>query len=183
MPVFAYGNKKPKIHPTAWIHPNSEIIGDVFIGPKVYVGSGSIIRGDLGKIHIDEGSAILENVIIQVSPNQKIYVGKSVTLSVGAILHNCIIRDGAMVGMGAIVSDNADIGEGAIIAEGSVVKNKIEAGTVAAGIPAKKIKAISENQKGFNKIISAVYQNLTQDYREKIHILEPKDYRWDEESS
>ncbi|MCP4760915.1 MAG: gamma carbonic anhydrase family protein [archaeon] len=182
MTVYAFGNKKPKIHPTAWIHPNADVTGKVNIGSKVYVGSGAVIRGDLGKINIDNGSAVLENVTIQASPSQKINIGKNVTLSVGAILHNCIIHDNAMIGMGAIISDNVEVGEGAIVAEGSVVRSKtrIETNTIVAGVPAKVIGEISESKKSFIETIPKVYQGLTQKYPEKLRILNKDEYEWNE---
>ncbi|MFX1295223.1 MAG: gamma carbonic anhydrase family protein [Promethearchaeota archaeon] len=183
MTVFAFGNRKPKIHSTAWIHPVADVTGKVFIGPSVYIGAGAIIRGDLGTIYIDTGSAILENVTIQASPNQKVFIGKNVTLSVAVVLHNCTIQDGAMIGMGAIISDNVEVGKGAIVGEGSVVKSnmKIESNMIAVGVPAKVIGKISEKKRVFIKTIPEVYQSLTQKYPKKLRILNPEEYRWEEE--
>ena len=62
MPIYAFGYRIPKIHSTAWIFPSADIIGDVTIGPEVYVGAGAVIRGDYGTIKIGAGTSIEENV-------------------------------------------------------------------------------------------------------------------------
>jgi len=170
MVTYAFGNHVPKIHPSAWIHPRADVTGNVTIRQDVYIGSGAILRGDIGEIHINAGAAILENAILQVSPGNSIRIGKNVTVSVGVALHNCEIADGAMIGIKAIVSDYAYIGEESIIAEGAAVRSRtrVESRTVFAGVPAKEIGKVTDEQAQFLRAISQVYRDLAHSYPFKL---------------
>ena len=184
MTVYAYGARKPKIDPTAWVFPSADIIGKVILGPKVYVGAGAVIRGDYGKIIIGEGSAIEENVTIHARPNGKTIIEENVTVGHAAMLHNCTLRKGCVVGMNSVVSDMAEIGEGAIVAEGAVVKggSKIGAKMIAAGVPAKEIGPVKENQTMFWNGVKEIYQGLTVDYPRKLKRLVQYDQNYEKKT-
>jgi len=174
MAIYAYGDRVPTIDPSAYIFPSADIIGKVTIGAKVFVGAGAILRGDYGEIIVGDGSAIEENVTIHARPQGTCLLGENVTVGHAAMLHTCTIHDGAVIGMKSVVSDFADVGEGAIVAEGAVVKSKtkVEPYSIVAGVPAKEIGPVNENQTDFWTEIKKIYQQLARDYPSKLRRLE-----------
>ncbi len=178
MPVYAYGKHIPRIDPSAYLFPSADVIGNVRIGAKVFVGAGAVIRGDYGEIDIDDGSAIEENVTIHARISQKTTICKNVTVGHAAMIHTCTIREGAVIGMKAVVSDFAEIGENAIVAEGAVVKSKtkITPGSIVAGVPAKEIGMATPEQIAFWQGAKQIYQDLCHQYPKKLRQLDPSEY-------
>ncbi|MBN2151776.1 MAG: gamma carbonic anhydrase family protein [Candidatus Lokiarchaeota archaeon] len=178
MPVYAYGKHTPRIDPSAYIFPSADVIGNVRIGAKVFVGAGAIIRGDYGVIDIDDGSAIEENATIHARMSQKTTICKNVTISHAAMIHTSTIRDGAVIGMKAVVSDFAEVGENAIVAEGAVVPSKarISPGSIAAGVPAVEIGKLKPEQIDFWQAVKQIYQDLCRQYPKKLRLLDPSEY-------
>lgn len=141
--IYEFESKRPKIDPSAYISDSAIVIGDVTIGARCYVGPGAVIRGDERPIYIGDESAVEDLCVIHVGgPDAKTdgcHIGKRVTIGHGAMVHGNYIRDGANIGMGAIVSLFADIGEYTVVAEGAVVKKHqtIPPRVVVGGAPAK----------------------------------------------
>ncbi|MFQ5977274.1 MAG: gamma carbonic anhydrase family protein [Candidatus Heimdallarchaeota archaeon] len=151
------------------------IIGKVIIGDKCYIGPGAAIKGDYGEIIIGSRNSIQENVIIHARPEEKTVIGSDVTVGHGAILHNCEVEDGAVIGMGAIVSDYAHVGREAVVGEGAVVRQyqKIPAGAVAVGIPAKVIsETVKPEIREELSRYKGTYVKLAQQYNELLKKLE-----------
>jgi len=111
MALYTFEGNYPAIDPAAWIAPSADIIGDVQIGPKCYIGWGVVLRGDHGTIIIEEGSAIEEGVIIHNSPDFTTRIGPEVTIGHGAMLHNATVEAFAVIGMRAVLSNHSKIGE------------------------------------------------------------------------
>ncbi|MHA1342257.1 MAG: gamma carbonic anhydrase family protein [Promethearchaeota archaeon] len=176
IPIYAYGARKPKIDPSAWIFPSADIIGKVQIGANVYIGAGVVIRGDYGTIKIGDGSAIEENVTIHARPGGNTIIEKNVTVGHAAMLHNCTLREGCIIGMNSVVSDYAEVGEWAIVAEGSVVKSKdkIPPNMIAAGVPAIIKGPVKESHKRFWAATKEIYQDLAKKYPKKLKLIERK---------
>ena len=145
MPIYEFENRKPNMGKGTFIFKSADLIGDVVIGENCYIGPGARIRGDYGSIKIGSDAAIEENVVIHARPDDITMIDNHVTLGHASIIHNAIIHDWAVIGMGAIVSDWAEIGEWAVVAEGAVVKNKqkIPNKAIAVGVPAKVVSEIS----------------------------------------
>lgn len=106
--IYEFESKRPKIDPSAYISDSAIVIGDVTIGARCYVGPGAVIRGDERPIWIGDESAVEDLCVIHVGgPDAKTdgcHIGKRVTIGHGAMVHGNYIRDGANIGMGAIVS-------------------------------------------------------------------------------
>src|SRR5271157_4564555 len=182
MTVYAFGNRIPQIAHSAWVHPAADVTGIVIIGPNVYVGSGAILRGDYGSIRIGAGTAIEENVTIHAWPEEWTIIEDNVTIGHAAMIHNCTIRAGAVIGMNATVTDYAEIGEGAIVAEGAVVKNKtiVAPYTIVAGVPAKVIGPVPEQATVFWQGFKELYQDLAKRYPNELRVLTPEEYTGNE---
>lgn len=166
MALYEFEGKSPKIGEGTYVAETADVIGDVVIGNKCYIGPGARIKGDYGSIKIGNETAIQENCILHARPDEKCSVGNQANIGHGAILHNCTIKDGAIVGMGAIVSDWAVVKKNAIIAEGCVVKQNqvIPAGKIAVGIPAKIIGKRNKQWSQFK----GIYAGLAKRYLKSL---------------
>ena len=162
MALYEFENKKPTIGKDTFIYSSADIIGNVTIGKNCYIGPGARIRADYGTIHIGNNTAIEENVVIHARPDDITTIGNHVTIGHASIIHNAIIQDWAIIGMGAIVSDWAEIGTWAVVAEGAVVKNKqkIPNKAIAVGTPAKIVSEISSDYKKQWTTYKKIYADL-----------------------
>jgi carbonic anhydrase/acetyltransferase-like protein (isoleucine patch superfamily) len=127
--------------------PNATIVGNVVMGNECSVWFNAVLRGDVNFIRLGNRVNVQDGAIIHCT-YQKFgtTIGNNVSIGHNAIVHGCVIDDNVLVGMGAIVMDNAHIGSNSIIAAGAVVLENtiVESGTIYAGIPAKKVKDISQ---------------------------------------
>jgi phenylacetic acid degradation protein len=136
----------PVIHPDAYVHPTATLIGDVIIGPGTYIAPGAVLRGDFGRIIIEQNANIQDCCVIHGSSVLDTTVEENGHIGHGVILHTCIIRRGGLVGINAVVMDEAEVGEDAIVAAMSFVKakDKVPPRTLVAGIPAKVMRELSD---------------------------------------
>ncbi|MCI2255620.1 gamma carbonic anhydrase family protein [Domibacillus sp. PGB-M46] len=135
----------PNIHPSAYIAPGAQLIGNIELQEETSVWFNAVLRGDNEKITIGKGSNIQDGAIVHVDPGYPINVGEHVTIGHNVVLHGCTVEDGALIGMGATILNGAVIGEGALIAAGALVPEGkvIEPGVLAAGVPAKVIRKLT----------------------------------------
>src|SRR3954469_9359373 len=153
--IYPYKEKYPKIADSAFIADFTTITGDVEIGDESSVWFNSVIRGDVAPTIIGKKVNIQDNSVLHQSPNNPLILEDEVTIGHQVILHSCIIRKKALIGMGSIILDQAEIGEGAFIGAGSLVPQgkKIPPGTLAFGRPAKVIRELtSEDQADMERI-------------------------------
>jgi carbonic anhydrase/acetyltransferase-like protein (isoleucine patch superfamily) len=144
----------PTIPTTCFIAPNATVVGDVIMGEECSVWFNSVIRGDVNSIRIGnkvnvQDGAVLHCTYQNLDAGQQgttLVIGNNVSIGHNALVHGCKIDDNVLIGMGAIVMDNCHIGSNTIIAAGAVVleNTKVESGCIYAGVPAKKVKDISE---------------------------------------
>lgn len=138
MPIYALGDLEPDIHPSAYVHPDAVIIGDVRLGARSSVWPGAVLRGDGGSIRIGERTSVQDNAVLHTTPEFPTVVGDGCVLGHLVHLEGCTIEDGAMVGNAAMVLHRAVVRSGAVVAANSVVLNDVEvpSGALAAGSPA-----------------------------------------------
>ena len=162
MTLYEFEGRVPEVAPTAYVAPSAQVVGRVVIGADCYVGHGVILRGDYGTILVGDGTAVEDGVIVHARPGDTTRFGKRVTVGHGAVLHNCTVHDGAVIGMGAIVSDYAVVEEWAVVAEGAVVKNKghVPSRHIAVGVPAKVIGQIDEEYERLWSSFKDIYVSL-----------------------
>jgi len=137
----------PTIPEDCFIAPNATIVGDVEMGKACSVWFNAVIRGDVNSIRIGNKVNIQDGACIHCTfEKTKTLIGNNVSIGHHALVHGCTIEDNVLVGMGAIVMDNVHIGTNTIIAAGAVVleNTKCESGSIYAGVPAKKVKDISQ---------------------------------------
>jgi carbonic anhydrase/acetyltransferase-like protein (isoleucine patch superfamily) len=139
-----YRAKSPRVSASAFIAPTAVLIGDVFVGPEASVWFGVVLRADDGEIRIGARSAIEDNAVVHASPGNATIVGEDVTIGHGAVLDDCTVEDGALVGSNAVLLAGAAVGASTVIGAGSVVPadERLPARIVAAGSPATVRKAL-----------------------------------------
>jgi carbonic anhydrase/acetyltransferase-like protein (isoleucine patch superfamily) len=150
MPVILpVKDKRPIWGDDCFIAPNATIVGDVVMGKNCSVWFNAVIRGDVHYIKIGDNTNIQDGAVIHATYlKAPTNIGNNVSIGHNALVHGCTLHDHTLVGMGAIVMDDAVVNEFVIIAAGAVVlENTIcESGYLYAGIPAKKIKPLTDEQ-------------------------------------
>ena len=139
----------PKLGADCFVAENATIVGDVVLGDTCTVWFNAVIRGDVNAIRIGNKTNIQDGAVIHCTYQKAATtIGNNVSVGHNAIVHGCTVHDNVLIGMGAIVMDNAVVQEHCIVAAGSVVlENTIcESGYIYAGVPAKKVKALSPEQ-------------------------------------
>lgn len=142
-------DKYPQIGEDTFIAPNCTLVGDVQIGAHCSIWFNAVVRGDVNYIKVGDYSNIQDNVTIHGTYQKNgTDIGNYVNIGHNAIVHGCVIHDHVLIGMGAIIMDKAIIESNVIIAAGAVVleNTHCEGGYLYAGVPAKKIKPLSEEQ-------------------------------------
>lgn len=137
----------PKMGDDCFLAPNATVVGDVVMGNQCSVWFNAVIRGDVNSIRLGDKVNVQDGAVLHATYQKtKTIVGNHVSIGHNAIVHGCTIHDNVLIGMGAIVMDNAVIHSNSIIAAGSVVLEGtvVQAGSIFAGVPAKKVKDISE---------------------------------------
>lgn len=169
--VYTFDGKTPAIHESVFLASGSHVIGDVELAENVSVWFNTVIRGDVERIRIGRNSNIQDNVTIHVTHfANPTWLGESVTVGHGAVLHGCTVKDGALIGMKAVVLDRAVIGEGSLVAAGAVVLGGtiVPPGMLVAGIPAKVLRPLTPNEQQMVAEGSTNYMMYVQHYREEI---------------
>ncbi len=137
----------PQIPSDCFLAPNATVVGDVQMGAGCSVWFNAVIRGDVNSIRMGNQVNVQDGAVIHCTYQKtQTIIGNNVSIGHNAIVHGCVIEDNVLVGMGAIVMDNARIGTNSIIAAGAVVleNTEVEPGSVYAGIPARKVKNVSQ---------------------------------------
>jgi len=120
--VYSIDGVTPVVHPEAFVHPSAVLIGDVIVGPGVYIGPCASLRGDFGRIRVEAGANVQDCCIIHGFPNADTVIETNGHIGHAAIIHGARVRANALVGMNAVVNDNAEVGEWAIVAAMAFVK-------------------------------------------------------------
>ncbi len=160
--VYAIDGITPVVHPSAYVHPSAVLIGDVIVGARAYIGPCASLRGDFGRIVVEEGANIQDACMLHGFPGKDTVAGAEATVGHGAVLHGCAIRRGALIGMNCVVNDNAEVGEDAVVAALAFVRAeaRIPPRSLAAGIPARVLRELSEQELGWKRANMLLYQQL-----------------------
>lgn len=137
----------PKFGNDCYLAPNATIVGDVIMGDQCSIWFNAVVRGDVNSIRLGNKVNVQDGAVLHATYQKtKTIIGNNVSIGHNAIVHGCTVYDNVLIGMGAIVMDNAVVHSNSIVAAGAVVLEGtvVEAGTIYAGVPAKKVKDISE---------------------------------------
>jgi phenylacetic acid degradation protein/carnitine operon protein CaiE len=163
------------VHPTAFVHPQAVVTGNVIIGRHVYIGPGAALRGDWGEIIIADGCNVQENCTVHMFPGVTVRLEEGAHIGHGAIVHGAHVGRNCMVGMNAVLMDNVELGEGCIVGALSF----LQAGSVWAarkvivGNPARVVKDVSDEMLAWKTEGTALYQGLPAELQETLKACEP----------
>jgi len=137
--VYALGEQVPTLHPSAFVHPDAVVIGDVVLGAEASVWPGAVLRGDYGAIRVGAATSIQDGTVVHATATLSTVVGAGCVVGHLAHLEGCTVHDGALVGSGSVVLHRAVVEAGALVGAGAVVPNDmvVPAGAMALGIPAR----------------------------------------------
>lgn len=173
--IYSFEGYTPVVHPTAFVHPQAAVTGNVIIGKHVYIGPGAAIRGDWGQIIIEDGCNIQENCTIHMFPGITVVLEESAHIGHGAVIHGARIGRNSLIGMNAVIMDEVIIDEECIIGALSFVKAgiKIPRRQLWAGNPANFIKEISDEMIKWKTEGTRLYQQLPEDCRKSLRETNP----------
>jgi len=162
MPLFAFEGREPAVSPGAWIAPTATLIGDVRVEPEASVWYGAVLRGDFGTIVVRRGANVQDGSVLHGGADPVTEVGEGATIGHLCVVHGAVIGFEALVGNGATVLDGAVIGRHALVAGGCTVPPgmTVPADMLAAGVPARVVRAVSGGAQQWVVTNPAVYRDL-----------------------
>jgi phenylacetic acid degradation protein len=148
MPVYSLEGVIPVVDPSAYVHPDAVLIGDVVIGPRCYVGPGASLRGDMGRIVMGAGSNVQDNCVLHTFPSKEVRLEEDAHIGHGAVLHGCTVKRGALVGINAVLMDDVVVGEEALVGAASFVRAGfvVPRRTLVTGAPARAVRELTEEE-------------------------------------
>lgn len=163
MPCYSIDGVVPVVDPSSYVHPTAVLIGDVIIHGNCYIGPGAVLRGDFGRIVVEQGANVQDTCVVHGFPSTDTVVEENGHIGHGAVLHGCVVKKNALVGMNAVVMDEAEVGEQAIVAASAFVRAGmiIPPRTLVAGVPGKVVRALSEQEIAWKHEGTLTYQTLS----------------------
>lgn len=160
--VYAIDGVIPVVHPTSFVHPTATLVGDVVIGADCYVAPNASLRGDFGRVRIGNGCNIQDTCVLHTFPGTEVIVEDWGHIGHGSVLHGCRIGYDVLVGMNSVVMDGVVIGASSILGALSFVKagTEIPAKSLAAGVPAKVVRPVTDDEIAWKRKGTEGYQTL-----------------------
>lgn len=175
MPAYEIDGVVPVVHPDAFVHDTASLIGDVVIGADCYIGPFASLRGDFGRITVGEGSNVQDGCVIHAFPGADAVLEPSSHVGHGAVLHGCVIRSYALIGIGATILDGAEIGADALVGAGALVTagTVIPPGVLVLGSPARVVRELDDETRAWKRNGVEVYRDLARRSRETLRQVAP----------
>lgn len=175
--VYEINGVTPVVHPSAYVHPSAVLIGDCIVGPRCYIGPLASMRGDFGRLILEEGANLQDTCVMHGFPGDDTVVEVDGHVGHGAVLHGCRIKRNAMVGMNAVLMDQAVVGEDSIVAAMSFVKAGmvIPPRSLVMGAPARVMRELTEKEIAWKVFGTRQYQDLTLRSMQTMREVESKD--------
>lgn len=173
--IYAFKGFVPVVHPSAFVHPQATITGNVVIGKDVYIGPGACLRGDWGGIEVHDGANVQENCTIHMFPGVTVVLEEAAHIGHGAIIHGAHIGRNTMIGMNSVIMDEVSIGRECIVGALAFVKAKstIPDRSLVVGNPAKIVRQVSDDMAAWKTLGTQLYQTLPSDMRQHWQEVAP----------
>lgn len=172
---YEFQGYKPVVDPTAFVHPQANVTGNVLIGAQVYIGPGAVLRGDWGQIIIEDGCNVQENCVLHMFPGKKVHLHPSAHIGHGAVIHGAVVGANALIGMNAVLMDDVEVGANCIVGALCFVpaNTKIPNQKLVVGNPAKIIKDLPDAMVDWKREGTGLYQQLPAQCQATLHPCEP----------
>src|SRR6266496_6767416 len=173
--IYSFEEYTPVVDPSSFIHPQSAVTGNVIIGKNCYIGPGAALRGDWGRIIIEDGCNVQENCTIHMFPGITVLLKESAHIGHGAIIHGATIGKNSLIGMNSVIMDNVQLGDECIVGAVSFIKEgeNIPPRSLIVGNPAKVIKEVSDDMIAWKAKGTKLYQQLPKEMFESFKLCEP----------
>lgn len=173
--IEGFEGKRPKVHPTAFVHPSAAVIGDVTIGEHSSIWPGAVVRGDFGKVEIGSYTCIQDNTVVHPADVYTrgepeyipVKIGNHVIVGHRALVHGATISDNCIIGGGSIVFNGAKVSENSLVGMGAVVLKNTEVlpRTIVVGIPARPLRKLRDEEIGRIRVQAENYAKLAERYK------------------
>lgn len=175
MAYYEFNGIKPVAHPSSFIHPQACVTGHVIIGKNVYIGPGAAVRGDWGKIIVEDNCNIQENCTIHMFPGVTVILKEMAHIGHGAIIHGATIGRNCMIGMNSVIMDNVTIDDECIVGALTFIKTgeHIPSRSLVAGNPGKIIKQVSDEMIMWKSKGTQLYTELPAEMHQSWNPCEP----------
>ena len=120
------GYGRANLHPTAFVHPDAVVIGNVTIGADSTVWPSAVLRGDYGLISVGERTSIQDGTVVHATAEHATVIGSRCVVGHLAHLEGCTVEDDVLIGSGSVVLHRAVVRSGALVGAGAVVPNGLE---------------------------------------------------------
>ncbi len=160
MPLYALGDRTPSIDPSAFVHPDAVVIGDVTIGPESTVWPTTVLRGDHGRIVVGARTSVQDGTVVHCTAELDTVIGDRCVIGHNAHLEGCRIEDDSLIGSGAVILHRATVGPHALVGAGAVVGNDkvVPPLSRALGVPARITEnAVTEGE--FERAVATYVRN------------------------
>lgn len=173
--LYEFNGYKPVVHPSAFIHPQAAVTGNVIIGKDVYIGPFATLRGDWGEIIVADGCNVQENCTIHMFPGVTVRLDEGAHIGHGAIIHGAHVCRNTLVGMNAVLMDNVVLGEESIVGALAFLPadSVWEPRKVIVGNPARVLKDVSETMRSWKSEGTKLYQGLPAELYATLKECEP----------
>ena len=172
--IYRFKGFTPVVHPTAFVHPQAAVTGNVIIGRDVYIGPGAALRGDWGGIVIEDGCNVQENCTIHMFPGVTVLLKEGAHIGHGAVIHGATIGRNVLVGMNSVIMDEVVVGDECIIGALSFIaaNTNIPPRSLVVGNPGKVIKQVSDEMIAWKTRGTRLYQSLPADLHATLRATE-----------
>lgn len=175
MPCYEIDGVRPVVHPEAYVHPQAVLIGDVIIEAGVYIAPFATLRGDFGRIYVQKNANVQDNCVIHGFPKSVTLLEEMAHIGHASILHGCIVRKNALIGINSTILDDVQVGENSLVGANSFVKAKqiLPSNSLILGNPAKVIRELSQAEIDWKIKGTKEYIRLVTRCRNTMQVVEP----------
>ena len=173
--IYEFNGYQPVVHESSFVHPLAAVTGDVIIGKDCYIGPGAALRGDWGRIILEDGCNVQENCILHMFPGVTVLLKEGAHIGHGAIVHGATIGKNCLVGMNAVIMDDVDLGDECIVGALCFIREgeKFPPRSLVVGNPARIIKSVSDEMLAWKTEGTKIYQQLPTQCLETLRPCEP----------
>ncbi len=173
--IYSFKNFIPVVDETSFVHPQACVTGNVIIGKRCYIGPGAALRGDWGRIIIEDGCNVQENCTLHMFPGVTVLLKEGAHIGHGAVIHGATIGKNCLVGMNSVLMDNVVLGDECIVGALSFIRadTVFEKRSLIVGNPAQRIKEVSNDMIAWKTTGTQLYEQLPQEMKQYWQACEP----------
>lgn len=165
--VIPYLEHRPVLGENVFIAPHAAVIGRATLGNNVSIWFGSVLRADIARIEVGDGSNIQDLCVMHVGNLSPCIVGKNVVVGHHVTLHGCVVEDDCVIGMGSVILDDAVIGKGSVVGAGTLVtkRMKVPPFSLVLGSPGKVVRPLTDTERNEQSVFAPKYVKIASNYR------------------